>query len=101
MVFQPEEDPAVPARAGDGAGNSGQRLVGAPLPFEATLGHGDDLFDALPFAQQPGAGDRAVAISADAALLLVAAVQFFAQPLKPPDRLRLQPARGRAGTSCA
>ena len=95
VVFQPEEHPAIPARAGDGARDGGQRLVGPPLPFEAVGGDGDDLLDALPLAQQPRAGDRAVAVGADAALGSVAAVQFLAQPLQPPDRLRFQPAIGQ------
>ena len=46
MVLQREEHPAVPARAGDGARDGGQRLVGPPLPFEAVGGDGDDLIEA-------------------------------------------------------
>ncbi len=57
MVPEPEEDPAIPACAGDGASDGRQRLVGPPLPFEAVGGDGDDLLDSLPFAQQPRAGD--------------------------------------------
>ena len=69
-------------------------LYGPPLPFEAVGGDSDDLFDTLPLAQQPRARDRAVTVEAHAALLPVTAVQFLAQPLQPPDRLRLQPAIG-------
>gem|GEM_PF-6246264 len=95
MVLEAEEYPAVPARAGDGARDCRQRLVGPPLPFEAIGGDGDDLLDALPLAQQPRSSDRAVTVGADAALLSVAAVQFLAQPFQPPNRLQLQPAIGQ------
>ena len=93
MIPEAEEHPAVPARASDGAGNGRQRLVGPPLPFESVGGDGDDLFDALPLAQESRPGDRAVAVGANAALLALAAVQFLAQPFQPPDRLRFQPAK--------
>src|SRR5690606_13041738 len=68
---------------------------GPPLPFEPVGGDGDDLLDTLPFPKQPSAGDRAVAVETHAALLLVTAVEFLAQPFQPPDRLRLQPAIGQ------
>ncbi len=83
MVLEAEEDPTVPARAGDGAGDGGQRLVGPPLPFEPVGGDGDDLFDALPFAQKARTGDGAVAIGAD--LIVTANLKDFV-PL--PDGLR-------------
>ena len=95
MVFQPEVHPAVPARAGDGARDGRQRPIWPPLPFEATLRHRDDLFDALPFAQEPSASDGAVAIGADAAHGDIAAIKLFAQGFQPPDRIGLQPAIGQ------
>lgn len=64
------------------------------MPLEAAGSDGDDLFDALPSAQEARARDWAVLVGTDAALLLVAAVRFLAQPFQPPDRLRLQPAIG-------
>src|SRR5690606_8800541 len=78
----------------NGARDGRQRLVGPTLPFEAIGRHGDNLFDALPFAQQPRARSWTVAVGMETALFPVAAVQFLAQLLQPPDRLRLQPAIG-------
>ena len=95
MVFQPEEDPAVPSCAGDCARNGRKRLVWPPLPFKATLSHSDDLLNALPLAQQPSAGDGAVAIGADTARGDVAAIKLFAQGFQPLDGLWLQPAIGQ------
>ncbi len=95
MVFQPEEDPAVPASAGDGARDGRKRLVWPPLPFETAGRDGDDLFDALPLAQQPRASDGTVAIGTDAARGDIAAIKLFAQGFQPPDRIGLQPAIGQ------
>ena len=94
MVLQAEEDPAVPARAGDGAGDGGERLVGAALPFVAVVQHRDGVLDALPFADQPRAGDRPV-VGADPAQNDVAAVELLAERFEPLDRLRLQAAIGQ------
>lgn len=92
MIFEPEEHPAVPARPGNGAGDGRERLVGTPLPFKTVGGDRHNMLNTLPFAEQPRAGDR-FQVCADATLLAVAAVQFFAELLQPPDRLRLQPAK--------
>ena len=59
-VFEAEEDQAVPARAGNRAGDGRERLVGTALIFEVVLPDRHAVLDALPFADQPGAGDRAV-----------------------------------------
>jgi hypothetical protein len=49
---QPEERPAVPARAGDVPRDGGERLVGPPLDIRSRRAHRDDVLDALPFADQ-------------------------------------------------
>jgi len=59
------------------------------------LRHSDDLFDALPFAQQPGAGDRTVAISADAAGGDITSIKLFAQGFQPLGGFGFQPAIGQ------
>ena len=92
MIFQAKEHPAVPARSGDGTGDGRKRFVGAPLPVEAVGCDGDDLFNALPLAQQPCARDGTIEVGADAALLFVATVQFLAQPFQSLDRLWFQAA---------
>jgi hypothetical protein len=94
MVLEPEEHPAVPARAGDGAGDGGQRLVGPPLPVETVGGDGDDVLDTLPFADQPRADDGHL-VGADAALFAVTAVELFAKGFQPFHRFRLQAAIGQ------
>ena len=38
----------------------GQRFVWPALIFEVVVAHRDAVLDALPFADQPGAGDRPV-----------------------------------------
>ena len=91
----PEEDPAVPARAGDGARDGGQRLVGPPLPFEAVGGDGDDLLDALPLAQQPRADDRQALLRRRfRSLAPIAASSSSPSRSNRSDRLRFQPAIG-------
>ena len=94
VAGQPKNTQPFQRVPGDGARDSGQRLVGPALPFEATGGDADDALDALPFAQEARARDRAVAVETHSALLLVSFVQFLAQPLQPADRLRFQPATG-------
>ena len=91
---QAEEGPAVPSRAGDGAGDGGERAVGPPLELEAVGQHRDDVLDALVLPDQPGPGDRPV-VGADPAQDDVAAVELLAQRLQPGDRLGLQPAIGQ------
>src|SRR5690606_12084178 len=88
-----EEGPAVPARAGDGAGDGGERPVGPALPLVAVAGDGDDVLDALVLADQAGAGDRALLV-ADAAEGDVPAVDLLAQRLEALQRLALQAAIG-------
>src|SRR5260370_35183766 len=58
VAFQTKEHPAIPAYAGDPAGDRRERFVGAPLILEIVAAHGDAVLDALPFPHQPGAGDR-------------------------------------------
>ena len=58
QVLEPEEHPAIPADAGDLAGDRRERFVGAPLIVKIVAAHGDAVLDALPFPDQPGAGDR-------------------------------------------
>src|SRR5690606_22668463 len=93
MVFQAEEDPAIPARAGDGAGYRRQALVGSTLPLKAIGQHGNGVIDTLPLADQPCAGDRAV-IGTFATYHEIAAVELLAQSFQPLDGLRLKPAIG-------
>ena len=90
-MLETEEDPAIPARAGDGPGNGRQRFVGPALPFEPVARDGDAVFGALPFADQPGADDG-LKIRADPAGGNVPAVELLAQVLQAPDGLRLQSA---------
>ena len=60
LVLEAEEHQPVPARAGDGAGDGRERLVRPALIFEVLVAHRHAVLDALPFADQPGAGDRPV-----------------------------------------
>ena len=60
---KPEKSGPVPARAGDGAGDRRQRLVSPALILEAVVEHGGGVLHALPLADQPGAGDRAVTLA--------------------------------------
>ena len=46
-----------------GAGNRRQRLVPPALILEAVVEHGGGVLHALPLADQPGAGDRPVALA--------------------------------------
>ena len=80
---------AVPACAGDGAGNGGERLVGAALPVKTVGGDGDDVLDTLPLTDQPCADDGHL-VGADAALFPVTAIQLFSKRLQPSHRFRLQ-----------
>ena len=59
-VLEAEEDEPVPARAGDGAGNGGERFVRPALIFEILVAHRDAVLDALLFPDQPRAGDRPI-----------------------------------------
>src|SRR5690606_11713740 len=60
VLPQAEEQGPIPARPGDGTRDRRQRLVLAPLVFEAVGHHGHVVLDALPLPDQAGAGDRAV-----------------------------------------
>ena len=91
MVFEAKEHPAIPARTSDGAGNGRQRFVRPPLPVETICGDGDDVFDALPFTDQPSPDDGCH-VSADAAFFPVTAVQLFSKGFQPFHGLRLQTA---------
>ena len=94
-ILEPEEGQPVPLRAGDGARNGRERLVGAALIFEVIVPHRDAVLDALIFADQACAGNRASLSARVCALRLAAAVQFLAQLLQPPHRLGLQAAIGQ------
>ena len=85
-VLEAEEHPAVPARAGDGAGDGGERLVGPALILEVVVADRDAVLDALPFADQPRAGDRPVLAAAGAGS---------------PDRRRRVPRRALAAASAS
>ena len=62
-VRKPKKGRAIPARAGDRAGDRRQRLVSPALILEAVVEHGGGVLHALPLADQPGAGDRAVTLA--------------------------------------
>jgi len=89
VILEREEHPAIPAGAGDGAGDRRERAVGPSLPFETIGEHRHGVLDTLPLADQPRAGDRHP-VRADAACGDVAAVDLLAQRLEPLDRLGLQ-----------
>ena len=93
-LASPKNERPVPARAGDGAGDGGERAVRPALPLEAVGEHGDDMLGALPLADEPGADDR-LPVMPRAALHDVAAVQLLAHLLQPAHGLGLQPAIGQ------
>ena len=76
--LRPKNSQPVPARAGDGARDGRQRFVGPALILEAVVAHRDAVLDALPFADQPRAGDRPV-LRRLPAPRRIAAVEFFAE----------------------
>ena len=88
-LSQAKEQPAIPARAGDGACDGRERLIGSALIFVTIARDGHDMLDALIFAQQPCAGDRAL-ILPDATQGDVAAINLLAQRLQPRDGFWLQ-----------
>ena len=93
LIFEAKEHEPVPLRAGDRAGNGGQRFVWATLILEILVTHSDAVLDALPFADQPRAGDRAI-VREPSPAHRVATVEVLRNRLKPFNRLRLQPAIG-------
>src|SRR4051812_48311670 len=65
-AFQTEKAPAVPARAGDRAGDGGERPIWSAFPLETVRQDGDRVLDAGVFAQEPRSSERP-AVGADAA----------------------------------
>ena len=94
-VLQAEEDPAVPARAGDGAGDGRERSVGPALVLVVVVAHGHAVLDALPFADQPRAGDRPVVGAVWRRRIRSPPSSSSAERLEALDRLGLQPAIGQ------
>ena len=93
-VAKPEKGRPVPARAGDGAGDRRQRLVSPALILEAVVEHGRAVLHALPLADQPGAGDRAVTL-AHRQLAVDPPILLFDQLLQLRLGPRRQPAVGQ------
>jgi hypothetical protein len=94
MIFQAKKDQAIPARAGDRAGDRGQRFVWSPLVFEIIISHGHAVLDPLPFANEPRARDRSILCYAPPAPIEISAVEVLGNCLKPLYRLGLEPTVG-------
>ena len=91
--MRPKNNKPIPARAGDGAGDGGQRFVRPALILEILVTHRHAVLDALPFANKPRPGDRPI-LDGPSPTRRVAAVEVLGNRLQPLDRLRLQPAIG-------
>src|SRR4051812_44478834 len=94
LPIQAEEGPAVPARAGDGAGDGRKRLVQPALVFEPVGQDRHDVLDALVLSHQ-SCSCQGTTVGADAAQGDIAAVELLAQCLQSRHRLRLQAAIGQ------
>ena len=90
-LSQAKEHPAIPARAGNGARDGGERLKGAAQIFETIARDGHDMLDALILADQPRACDGAL-ILADAAERDTAPINLLAERFQALARFRPQPA---------
>src|SRR5689334_3948839 len=82
LPIQTEECPAVPARAGDGAGNGRKRPVRPTLVFKPVWQDRHDVLDALVFSHQSCAGQGMV-VGAAAPQHDIAAVELLTQRLQP------------------
>src|SRR6266540_2348936 len=93
LVFQAEEDPSVPARARDRAGDGGEGLVREALVFIALVADRHAVLDPLPFPDEPRSGDRPV-LGRAAALGDITAIEFLGQGLQAFEGRRLEAAIG-------
>ena len=92
MVLKAKKDQAIPARAGDGAGNRRERFVWTALVFEIVVAHGHAVLDTLPFADEPSASDRPILPCAPSAPIGITSVEVLGNGLEPRDRLGLETA---------